>query len=169
MTCNICDIIQKKKKTKKVYEDSIMYAFLAEKPSVVGHTIIASKKHDTIITQVEDEVLKKMFILGQHLSGILFEASKSEGTNILLQNGSVAGQVEPHFMMHIIPRSQGDKINFEWAQKKIPDEKMDEIQKMLELKPIEEKKIEPVIEKKEPEKMESKKENVLIKQLLRIP
>ncbi len=169
MTCTICDIIQKKKKTKKIYEDSVMSAFLAEKPSSLGHTIIASKKHETIITQVSDDVLQKMFVIGQHLSGILFETSGAEGTNLLLQNGSVAGQIVPHFMIHVIPRTQGDKISFEWAQKKIPDDKMDEIQKMLELKPIEEKKIEPVIEKKEPEKMESKKENVLIKQLLRIP
>lgn len=170
MTCDICSIVEKKKKVKKVYEDNDTFAFLAEKPTTLGHTIIATKKHQQIVTQVEDDVIKKMFSLAQQLSSILLEITGAEGSNIILQNGSVAGQVHPHVLTHIFPRTGQDGITFDWAQKKIPDDKMDEIHKLVDMKSVEQEKEAPKIEqKKEPEKVEAKEDNYLIRQLIRRP
>ena len=42
------------------------------------------------------------------LSNAALRALKVQGTNIFVANGVSAGQKAPHFMVHIIPRKEGD-------------------------------------------------------------
>ena len=119
MTCDICTIIEKKKKVKKVYEDDTLFAYLAEKPGAEGHTIITTKKHQQILTQTDDDTVKKIFACAQQLSSILFESANAEGSNILIQNGTIAGQVHPHLLTHILPRSGSDGLNCSLTKYKI--------------------------------------------------
>ena len=83
MTCQICDIIGGKIKAKKLYEDDDLLAVLNPKPSVFGHALVFPKKHLTIIQQVPEEIVKKMFFIAQQLSGIIFDAVGAEGRLLL--------------------------------------------------------------------------------------
>jgi len=118
-----------------------------------------------------------MFNIANKLSSAVFEAIGAKGTNIMVQNGVEAGQLVPHFAIHIIPRNENDNINFQWQPRQLTQEEMSTVE--LKLKQgaesigqfeTEEKK-EPVEVEKKVEKIKKKEkgENYLLKQLERIP
>jgi hypothetical protein len=41
---------------------------------------------------------------------VVLKTLKVSGTNIFVANGGIAGQRAQHFMIHLIPRKEGDKI-----------------------------------------------------------
>ena len=172
MSCEICDYVSGKIKTKKLYEDADIMAVFNPKPSVFGHAIIFPKKHLTIMPQIPEEIVKRMFLVSQQLSGIIFEALGAEGTNIIISEGVAAGQKHAHTVIHVIPRKQNDGLNFDWPQKQIPEESMNKIYELLRVpqemkveKPSESPKEEQTL-KKEPI---NKVKDYLLRQLRRIP
>ncbi len=171
--CEMCDIVERKIPSKKIYEDSDMLAVLSNEPACIGHTLLIAKKHIPLITQVEDPVIAKMFGMSQQLAGMLFESFNAEGTNVIIQNGGPAGQMHAHFLINILPRFKNDGLSFEWPQKQIPEEKMTQIQQMLS---TQEEQIKPAVKVPEPVVIEEKQEiivpkhdNYLYRQLRRIP
>jgi len=173
MTCEICDYASGKVKLKKLYEDEEILAVFSPKPAAFGHAIVFPKKHLAILPQIPEEVVKKMFIVAQQLSGMIFEAVGAEGTNIMISEGVPAGQKHAHAMVHVIPRKKDDGLSFEWPQKQIPEDSMAKIYELLKV-PQEMKVEKPSEVPKEPEtlKKEGVKEKVkdyLLRQLRRIP
>ena len=47
--------------------------------------------------------------------------TKAEGFNVLLNQGSVAGQAVPHIHFHIIPRRKDDQLGYRWNAGKYPE------------------------------------------------
>jgi len=173
MNCEICDLIEGKTKAKKIYEDEDVIAFLNPKPATFGHSIVLPKKHLTIILQIPDEIIKKMFFVSQQIASIIFEAVGAEGTNIMISEGVAAGQKHAHSIIHIIPRKKNDGLSLEWAQKHIPEDSMAKIHELLKVP--QETEVESAPEKpkeKESLKKADIKEGVkdyLLKHLRRIP
>lgn len=133
MSCHICDCIAGKVKTRRLYEDEDILAIFNPKAAAFGHAIIVPKKHVTLISQIPDELVKKMFFVAQQLSTIIFEAVGAEGTNIMINEGVAAGQKHAHAMINIIPRSKDDGMNFDWPQKQIPEDSMNKIVELLKV------------------------------------
>ena len=172
MTCEICDYVSGKIKTKKLYEDEDILAVFSPKPAVLGHAIIFPKKHFTILQQVPENTVKKMFSVSQQLAGIIFEAVGAEGTNMMINEGVAAGQKHAHMLLHVIPRKQGDGLSFEWPQKQVPEDSMAKIQELLKVPS--EMKVEKAPEApKEQEALKTETatnvKDYLLKQLRRIP
>ena len=170
--CDICGLLKRKKGL--IYEDDKIVAMLAPKPAVLGHVIILPKEHAPIIEQVPDYVVAQMFVLANKISMASFEVLGAEGTNILVQNGTGAGQTHPHAMIHVLPRKQNDNLNMLWQPKEMSEEEMSTVELKLkdEAKSIgafETEKPKPV-EIEKPETIEvTEGENYLIKQLERLP
>lgn len=133
MSCEICDYISGKIKTKKLYEDADILAVFNPKPAAFGHAIIIPKKHFTLLPQVPDETIKRMFVVAQQIAGIIFEAVGAEGTNIMISEGVAAGQKHAHTMIHVIPRKKDDGMGFEWPQKQVPEDSMGKIHELLKI------------------------------------
>jgi len=170
MTCVICDYVSGKAKARKLYEDEDILAVLNPTPAVFGHSLILPKKHFVLMQQAPEETVKRMFFVAQQISGILFEAVGAEGTNLLVNEGFVAGQKHAHSLVHVIPRKKDDGLSFEWPQKQIPEESMNRI---LELLKVPEAPKETKAKKEEALKIEEKtelsKEDFRLKHLRRIP
>jgi histidine triad (HIT) family protein len=109
--CIFCQIISGKIKSRKVYEDDTVLAILDINPATRGHVLLLPKKHAAILPQLSESDIAKFFIAAKGISKTLLKAFKSQGTNIFVANGAVAGQRAPHFMAHIIPRHEGDGLN----------------------------------------------------------
>lgn len=183
MDCAACEWIEK---DEKIYEDELAIAVLARQAIVPGHIMLLPKKHYTILEQVPDYEMAHLAKIANKLSIALFESLKISGTNILVQNGLAAHQALPHFIIHIIPRVEGDNLNFQWKSRQLSEEEMSTVEislkdasktagaiekekpKPIDLdarKPGELKSTEPVREKAE----KSEEINYLIRQLERIP
>jgi len=176
--CEFCSIIKGKEEAETIYEDNKVMAVLHLKPSHPGQVLLFTKEHYPIFEQVTDPLVAHTFKIANKISTVLFETLNIQGTNIVVQNGTAAGQVIPHFALNIIPRSEGDGLNFQWEPKKISKDEMDTAQ--LQLKEFAENihpsmfqketvKVKPKTEEAQPLKLDKNKENYLIKQIIRIP
>ena len=120
--CIFCQIISGKVPSKKIYEDNTCLAVLDINPATKGHLLLLPKEHYTIMPQLPDKEIGHLFSVAKTLSQLLLKALKVSGTTVFIANGLAAGQRAQHFMIHLIPRKEGDGIlDF---QEKLVDAKM---------------------------------------------
>lgn len=129
--CIFCKIIHGEMQTRKIYEDNVCIAALDIAPASKGHILIIPKEHYAIMPQVPDPVLSYIFVIAKRLSQILLKTLKVSGTNLFMANGSVAGQRAQHFLLHLIPRKEGDKI-LDLEEKIISKEMVEKIKTAVE-------------------------------------
>jgi len=125
VTCKICESI--KNSQLKIYEDKNIIAMLNDKPATAGHIIMTTKEHYPIFENIPDELVAHIFSVANKLSTITFETLGAHGTNIIVNNGLTAGQKDPHFLVHVIPRRENDNIDFGWQPKKASEDEFNEI------------------------------------------
>lgn len=161
----------------RLYEDGKIVVMLHPAPSAYGHIIVMPKEHYPIIEQVPDFVTDHLFRVANKVSVAVFEALRVQGTNIIVNNGIAAGQDSAHFMAHVIPRREGDGLNFQWPTKQLGEEEMStvELQMKEQAKGIGEfqkEKAAPIELKKDAEEIKAKgdgKDNYLIRRWRKIP
>lgn len=120
--CIFCHIVEGRVASKKVYEDENVLAVLDINPANPGHMLLLPKEHYLIMPQVPDDVTAHTFMVAKALSLLTLRAIKAKGNTILIANGAAAGQRAPHFMVHIMPRAEGDGINFRLMEKRMGDD-----------------------------------------------
>jgi histidine triad (HIT) family protein len=149
--CPFCLIAEGKIKAKTIYEDDIVMAVLDINPANLGHVILFPKKHCLLITELEDDEVAYLFKVVSKISRAL-----DGDFNIFLANGALAGQTNPHLIVHIIPRYKDDEINLGWNAKKIEEKEMDRIVNKIrsKIKKEEIKIEEPKVEKGDYEEKE---------------
>lgn len=108
--CIFCKIVEGKVPSKKVYEDDVSIVILDIQPATKGHLLLIPKEHYAIMPQVPDDILQKLFTTAKRLSQAILRGLKVGGTSLYIANGQAAGQRALHFMIHMIPRKDGDKI-----------------------------------------------------------
>jgi histidine triad (HIT) family protein len=101
-------IIDKEIPAEIVYEDDNFIAILDINPVNPGHTLLIPKESFKDIFDMPDSLLGKVGPLLKRLSKGVMKATGSEGLNIGMNNGEVAGQVVFHAHIHIMPRTKND-------------------------------------------------------------
>ena len=103
--CVFCKIVNKELPCYKVYEDDFVLAFLDNKPTALGHTLIIPKEHYENIFDIDSEVLKRISEVSKIIANKMRESLGDVlGVSIFQSNGKVAEQVVMHYHMHVIPR-----------------------------------------------------------------
>jgi len=115
--CVFCKIIKGEIPSCKIYEDDLILAFLDIAPFNYGHALIIPKDHHHSLTTLPPEYAHAMIDLAPKIAVAQMRELKSEAFNLLLNNGSVAGQEVPHVHLHVIPRSVNDIRLFNPAKK----------------------------------------------------
>jgi histidine triad (HIT) family protein len=161
--------------TKKglLFEGKHVVAMVAPSPAAAGHIWIVPKAETAVFGNAPDFVVAEMFVIANRISMALFEAMHSEGTNLIIQNGTGAGQVLPHLILHIVPRVENDNLPLLWQPKQLDEEAMSTV----ELKLKAECKNVGVFDKEKPKPIEQPKaeeikpdaENYQLKHIRRIP
>ncbi|MBU0757699.1 MAG: HIT domain-containing protein [Nanoarchaeota archaeon] len=108
--CIFCKIISGEIPSKKVFEDEIGIVILDINPANEGHVLVLPKKHYQIMPQIPETEIDHLFILAKKSSHSLLKGLGLKGTTIFVANGQYAGQKAPHFMIHVIPRVEGDGL-----------------------------------------------------------
>jgi len=91
-----------------------------------GHVLVIPKKRYVDIAQIPPNILQELILSVQHLGAVINHWHG--GYNILLNNGSAAGQYIFHSHFHIIPRDDSDDIILE--SRKERDLSIDEFVKL---------------------------------------
>ncbi len=108
--CIFCHIASGRVAAKKVYEDDKVTAVLDINPASPGHVLLIPKEHYVVMPQIPEDVLQHIGMVAKGISHAQLRALKAQGTNLFAANGVAAGQRAQHFMLHIIPRMEGDNI-----------------------------------------------------------
>jgi histidine triad (HIT) family protein len=114
--CIFCKIIEGSLPAFKVFEDNDVVAFLDIFPVQPGHVLVIPKKHSKDIFDTPDVDMQKVIAAAKKLSWLVKEATKADGINIGMNNGSASGQVVMHAHVHVIPRFDKDGLNT-WPQR----------------------------------------------------
>ncbi|NTV23783.1 MAG: HIT family protein [Nanoarchaeota archaeon] len=172
--CDICSILENKDSFKFIYEDEDCFAILHESPSVEGHALVIPKKHTTILEELDDRIIEKLFSIANKVSSALFEIAGAHGTNIMVNNGSDAGQELPHVVINVLPRKENDSLNLEWPAKKASDTELKTVLSLItgvsylfSDRPKPEAKALPEERKQGP--IEKAPDDYMVKGLLRVP
>jgi histidine triad (HIT) family protein len=73
-----------------------------------GHVLVVPRQHYDSIFEVPPELGVHLFKVTMELAGAVRKVTGCEDMNIVVSSGEAAGQDEPHYHVHIIPRRVGD-------------------------------------------------------------
>ena len=124
--CIFCKIISGAIPCSKVYEDEKILAFLDLGPVNKGHTLIVPKKHFETLLDMPDKLLAELIKATKKVAKAVIKVTRTDGFNLMQSNKPTAGQVVPHFHLHIIPRHKEDGLKF-WPQGKYEEGEMEKL------------------------------------------
>jgi histidine triad (HIT) family protein len=103
MNCLFCNIIDKKVRSKIVYEDENMCAFEDINPQAPLHILIVPKKHISTALDLKDSDNELIGQLFQTANIIAKDRGVSErGFRLVMNCNSEAGQTVYHIHMHLL-------------------------------------------------------------------
>ena len=126
-----CKIINGEIPAFKIYEDEYVLCFLDISQASEGHTLIVPKKHFENLFDVDQETLNHMAQAVKIVTNLLKEKLGVADVNLLNNSGTNAGQTVMHLHFHIIPRKEGDNINFSFQENEPNFDKLSQTQKKL--------------------------------------
>ncbi len=127
--CPFCAIGKKQIKAFVVYEDELVMGVLDINPANKGHVILFPLEHAESLIDFKNA--EHIFDVAKKINEAMIKGLGVKGTNILISNGGVAGQLVPHFAINIIPRSEDDGLSFMWQGKKFGEDEMEEVRKKI--------------------------------------
>ncbi|NTV62907.1 MAG: HIT family protein [Oscillochloris sp.] len=98
----------------KVYEDELTLAFLDVNPASRGHTLVICKEELPTLLDLSPEVANAVIHTVQIVARAIMASLAPDGLNVVQNNGAAAGQVVPHYHVHLIPRWEGDHAVRHW-------------------------------------------------------
>ena len=109
--CTFCDLIHGAAEVSICHEDADAIAFMDIQPVNNGHVLVVPRHHYESLLDVPPELSSHLFKVTMRLASAVQSVSGCRDMNIVVNSGAEAGQDEPHFHVHIIPRRDGDGFN----------------------------------------------------------
>lgn len=124
-------IIRKEIPAQRVFEDDRCIAILDIGPLSEGHTLLIPKEPAESLETLSDDSAAALGRVLPRITRALMKVTGAPACNVLLNNGSEAGQLVPHVHFHIIPRfpdrSPGGGLGVRWDSGKIDSEQAAEL------------------------------------------
>ena len=112
MDCLFCKIINGDIKSKIVYEDDTVMAFLDAFPDSPGHTLIVPKEHYVCLDDIPSNTLYHIMDVSKILKKKIEENLNCDGLTLIQNNGTI--QEIKHFHLHLKPYYKNKKeLNLE--------------------------------------------------------
>lgn len=121
--CTFCDLIQGSAEVSVCHEDADSIAFMDIQPVNAGHVLVVPRAHYNSLLDVPPEIGMHLFQVTMKLAGAIRRVTGCDDMNIVVNSGAAAGQDEPHYHVHIIPRRDNDgfEIGLPFAGSAMPD------------------------------------------------
>lgn len=131
MKCVFCSIAEKKSPAEIIFEDEDFISFLDINPFNFGHTLVIPKNHFNNFMEIPAELNGRLFNLVQTISKKVLRGLNASGLNVIINNGSIAGQTIFHAHVHLIPRSEDDGHRFARNLKKYSNGEMKQYAELI--------------------------------------
>lgn len=158
--CVFCQMAEGKVPARVVYSDDESLAVLDIRPAEKGHMLLMPKEHYSVMPQLPEHLAEHLFMVCKGLSQAALKSLRCKGTTIFIANGIAAGQKAPHFMIHIIPRNDGDGLALGIPERGIPKKELDTVNAALKkVLGMKEKAVEAEIVREEKKTEKAKKKD----------
>ncbi len=114
--CIFCRLVAGDIPSARVAEDALTLAFMDLGQVTPGHVLVASKRHAATLFDLTREEAGAVMQTAQRVAQAIGRAFDPPGVMLLQANGAVAGQTVGHFHIHVVPRHEGDGIDFTWPR-----------------------------------------------------
>jgi histidine triad (HIT) family protein len=111
--CTFCDLIRGAAEVSICYEDRDAIAFMDIQPVNNGHVLVVPREHYESLLDVPQEIGMHLFQVTMRIANAVRNVTGSADFNIVVNSGKAAGQDEPHYHVHIIPRRAGDGFDIQ--------------------------------------------------------
>lgn len=106
--CVFCKIVRGEIKNEFIYDSDNFIVVNDIAPATPGHCLIIPKKHYETILDMPSSLGVEIMDIAKKQGLRLIKEGKAEGFNLFQNNFKSAGQVVPHYHLHVIPRKLGD-------------------------------------------------------------
>lgn len=137
--CVFCRIVAGEAPASVVFEDELTLAFMDIRPVTPGHLLVVPKTHATYLADLPlDTGGAVMQSAIRCVEALRASPVETQGVNLFLADGAVAGQVVFHVHLHVLPRYVGDGFSLSLRYDRAPsretlDEQASEIAARFEL------------------------------------
>ncbi len=129
--CIFCKIANGEIPSTTIFENNEFRVFFDIAPATKGHCLIVPKHHYKDIFEMDSETGGKLFALATAVARSLKKELNCDGMNIMQNNGSIAGQTMFHFHLHLIPRYEGDQVDFHYEPGQADTEELQTLAKAV--------------------------------------
>lgn len=113
--CPFCEIVDRDDPdAREVYRDEHTVAFFPTEPAVLGHTMIIPRHHVPDIWSLTDEQAEQLGVTTLRIATAIRNSLQPDGLNVIQSNGHAASQSVMHVHVHLVPRTEGDRIGRIW-------------------------------------------------------
>jgi histidine triad (HIT) family protein len=103
-SCSFCDDLSGARECAIVAENDYAVAEIDERQYERGAMLVIPKKHRESVLDIERREIEALYSLVRDVAHAAARAFGANGMNIFQNNGARAGQHEPHFHVHVVPR-----------------------------------------------------------------
>lgn len=104
----------------KVYEDSLVFAFLDVAPLSAGHTLVVPREAKATLAELSDESASAIGRALPRICRAVMHATGCIDYNVLQNNGERANQAVMHVHFHVIPKpSAKSGLGITWPATKL--------------------------------------------------
>jgi histidine triad (HIT) family protein len=103
-SCSFCDDLLGTRECAIVAGNEHAVAEIDERQYERGAMLVIPRKHRESILDIESREIESVYRLAREVAHAAAKAFGAQGMNIFQNNGRQAGQHEPHFHVHVVPR-----------------------------------------------------------------
>jgi histidine triad (HIT) family protein len=103
-SCSFCDDLSGARECVIVAENDFALAEMNERQFERGAMLVIPRAHRESILDIETRELEGVYRLARDVARAAAKALSAKGMNIFQNNGRKAGQSQPHFHVHVVPR-----------------------------------------------------------------
>jgi histidine triad (HIT) family protein len=118
--CLFCKIVGRELDHVPVLEDAQVLAIMDLYPATPGHVLVLPKNHIETLYEMPVDVGAQLMTKAIMVAKAIKEKLSPVGLNLIQSNGVAAGQVIPHFHLHLVPRYKGDPVSLRFGHGNAP-------------------------------------------------
>jgi len=115
--CSFCQDLEGTRACAFVAENEHAVAEVDERQYERGTTLVIPRRHRESILDIGDVEIQAVYSLARVVGRAAAIAFGAVGMNVYQNNGTKAGQHEPHFHVHVVPRYQASDPNRRFLQR----------------------------------------------------
>ncbi len=125
--CIFCKMVRKEIPASIIYENDRVLSFLDINPANKGHALIIPKRHAHTTLDLKEDELKELIVVVLKVAKAVKKAVKCDAFNIIQNDGKTAGQLVMHAHFHVVPRFEGDGLDFRLKRAKYEEGEMKQL------------------------------------------